>query len=268
MSTRRDPGGAPRIGTDRDDEDADALIALGEAAEIAGWDFSWLEGRATEERPPWGYARRLAARLATAEASLDLQTGGGEVLAEATAFPRLAVATESWPPNAAAATRLLHPRGVAVVEVPDDARLPFADDAFDLVTSRHPTTPPWHEIARVLRPGGTYFAQHVGPASAFDLIELFLGPQPAGRRARHPDDETAAARAAGLEVVDLRTARLRIEILDVAAVVYLLRMVVWWVPDFSVERYRDDLRRLHRRILHEGPFVAHSTRHLIEARRA
>lgn len=243
------------------------LIAEGEEADVTGWDFGWLEGRATEERPPWGYARLLGERLGEASASLDIQTGGGEVLAEAPVFPPVAVATESWPPNVARATSLLHPRGVAVVADPDEPPLPFADAAFDLVTSRHPATIWWEEIARVLRPGGTYFAQHVGPASAFELIEFFLGPQPEARRGRHPDDETAAARAAGLEIVDLRTARLRIEIFDVSAVVYLLRKVIWWVPGFEVEPYRDALRQLHERIAAEGPFIAHSTRHLIEARR-
>ena len=42
---------------------------------------------------------------------------------------------------------------------------------------------------------------------------------------------------------------------------------VWWVPDFSVERHRDTLRRLDADIRERGPFVAHSTRTLIEARR-
>lgn len=245
----------------------DSLIDAGASADVSGWDFSWLDGRATEERPVWGYARRLAERIGRASASLDVQTGGGEVLAEAGAFPATAVATESWPPNVAKATRLLHPRGVVVVADPDEPPLPFADEAFDLVTSRHPATIWWDEIARVLRPGGTYFAQHVGPASVFELIEFFLGPQPDARRDRRPDDEAAAAQAAGLEIVDLRTAELRIEIHDVAAVVYLLRKVIWWVPGFTVDRYRDRLRDLHDLIQRDGPFIAHSTRHLIEARR-
>lgn len=245
----------------------DELVEAGASADVSGWDFAWLDGRATEERPPWGYARRLSAHLSTASASLDIQTGGGEVLAEATAFPPTAVATESWAPNVAHATRLLHPRGVVVVADPDQPPLPFGDEAFDLVTSRHPATIWWEEIARVLRRGGTYFAQHVGPASAFELIEFFLGPQPDARRGRRPDDEAAAAGAAGLEIVELRTANLRIEIYDIAAVIYLLRKVIWWVPDFTVEKYRDRLRELHDLIDADGPFVAHSTRHLIEARR-
>lgn len=248
-------------------EEFEALVALGASADVSGWDFSWLDGRATEQRPPWGYARQLSDRLARATASLDIQTGGGEVLAEATAFPPTAVATESWPPNVEHATELLHPRGVVVVADPDEPPLPFADGAFDLVTSRHPATIWWSEIARVLRPGGTYFAQHVGPASAFELIEFFLGPQPQARRGRHPDDEAAEAEAAGLEVVSVDTARLRMEIFDVAAVVYLLRKVIWWVPGFTVEQYRPRLRDLHEVIERDGAFVAHSTRHLIEARR-
>ncbi|WP_018157530.1 class I SAM-dependent methyltransferase [Demetria terragena] len=248
-------------------ESFESLIDLGAGADVSGWDFSWLEGRATEQRPPWGYARHMADRLARAAASLDIHTGGGEVLAEATMFPPTAVAIESWPPNATKATRVLHPRGVVVVAGPEEPPLPFADAAFDLVTSRHPATIWWDEIARVLQPGGTYFAQHVGPASVFELIEFFLGPQPTARRGRHPDAEAAAARAAGLEIVDLQPAKLRIEIHDIAAVVYLLRKVIWWVPDFSVEEYRDRLRDLHDLIQQEGPFIAHSTRHLIEARR-
>lgn len=243
------------------------LIEAGSSADVSRWDFSWLDGRATEERPAWSYARQLADRLGRASASLDIQTGGGEVLAEAEVFPATAVATESWPPNVAKATRLLHPRGVVVVAAPDEPPLPFADEAFDLVTSRHPATIWWEEIARLLRPGGHYFAQHVGPASAFELIEFFLGPQPEARRARHPDDEAAAAEAAGLEVLDLHTAKLRIEIHDVAAVVYLLRKMIWWVPRFAVEKHRDRLRDLHDLIQQNGPFIAHSTRHLIEAQR-
>ncbi|MBA2808696.1 class I SAM-dependent methyltransferase [Streptomyces sp. KM273126] len=247
----------------------EALVAEAEAAPTEGWDFSWFEGRATEERPSWGYARSMAERIARASAALDLQTGGGEVLASAPAFAPLTVATEGWPPNVAKATALLHPRGVAVVASPEDAPLPFADEAFDLVTSRHPVSPQWAEIARVLQQGGTYFAQHVGPRSVFEVVEYFLGPQPEEQSGnRHPDRERADAEAAGLEVVDLRAERLRIEFLDIGAVVHFLRKVVWMVPGFSVDAYRPGLLALHERIEAEGPFVAHSTRHLIEARKS
>jgi len=56
--------------------------------------------------------------------------------------------------------------------------LPFAGDAFDLVTSRHPVDTWWGEIARVLAPGGAYLSQQVGPHSVRELSEFMLGPLP------------------------------------------------------------------------------------------
>ncbi len=246
----------------------DELVAEGASADVTGWDFSWLDGRATEERPPWGYARLLARRLPTVRSAVDIDTGGGEVLAEAARLPARMCVTESWPPNAARARELLGPRGVEVHVTREGMPLPFADATFDLVTARHPVRPDWTEFHRVLVSGGHYLAQHVGPASAFELIEYFLGPLPDHRLERDPLREAAAAESAGLVVTDLRTARCRMDFFDIAAVVYILRKCVWWVPDFGVGRYRDRLRALDARIRRDGVFVAHSTRHLIEARRA
>jgi SAM-dependent methyltransferase len=245
----------------------DDLVVEAAAADVTGWGFDWLDGRATEERPPWRYTRELAARMAAAESALDIDTGGGEVVAEAPTLPARMCVTEAWPPNVARARQLLLPRGVEVHDTRDRDDLPFPDESFDLVTSRHPIRPAWKEIHRVLAPGGTYFAQHVGPASAFELIEFFLGPLPEHRRGRDPAHESACAEDAGLRVTDLRTARCRMEFFDIGAVVWILRKCVWWVPDFTVGRYYDRLRQLDVRIRAEGVFVAHSGRHLIEARR-
>ena len=233
---------------------------------MSGWDFGWLAGRATEQRPSWGYQRLIGERLASVGAALDVQTGGGEVLAGIERFPPTMVATESWPPNLALATRRLHPRGVVVVADPDEPPLPFADDAFDLVTSRHPASVWWAEIARVLRPGGSYLAQHVGPRSMSELYEFFLGPQPDDElHDRDPDRECADARTAGLVVCTARLERTRVEFFDIGAVVYFLRKVIWTVPDFTVERYLDRLRDLDAHIRRDGRFIAHSARVLIEA---
>ncbi|MFE9821259.1 class I SAM-dependent methyltransferase [Streptomyces sp. NPDC005791] len=246
----------------------DTLVAEAEAASVDGWDFSWFDGRATEQRPSWGYARAMAGKLAGARAALDIQTGGGEVLASASVLPPLTVATESWPPNVARATALLHPRGAVVVADSGEPPLPFGDRAFDLVVSRHPVTTWWDEIARVLTPGGTYFSQQVGPESVFELVEYFLGPlSPEQRGARDPERARCDAEAAGLEVTDLRAERLRVEFLDIGAVVHFLRKVIWMVPGFTVAAYLPQLRSLHRQIEERGPFVAHSARFLIEARK-
>lgn len=248
----------------------DDLVAEGAASSTDGWDFSWLDGRATEERPPWGFVRILADRLGSAAAALDIQTGGGEVLAEALAnapqLPAIRAATEGWGPNAAIAMRNLRPFGVSVEHSPAEGPFPFPDASFDLVTSRHPVAVVWDEITRVLDMDGTYLAQHVGAGSNRELTEFMMGPQ-AVSVARSPDTAVLLAESAGLVVVDLRQAVLRTEFYDIGAVTYFLRKVLWTVPGFTVEAYRDRLAALHEQIEREGPFVSHATRYLIEARR-
>lgn len=250
------------------DDGFDDLITAADAVDVSGWDFSWLDGRATEERPPWGYQRLMGEKIDRSTITVDIQTGGGEVLA---GVPQRAakamVATESWPPNVKRAQENLRSKGVVVIADEDRPPLPFADDTFDLVTSRHPVTVHWDEIARVLAPGGTYFSQQVGPDSGHEIYDFFLGPQPLGQSSREPVLARRGAEQAGLEVVDLRTAELRMEFFDVGAMVYFLRKVIWFVPDFTVEKYRNRLKALHEQIQNDGPFVAYSRRILIEARK-
>ncbi len=246
----------------------DALVEEAAAAPVEGWDFGWLDGRATEERPSWGYQQGLRRRLSTATAALDIQTGGGEVLAGVGAehVPPTLVATEAWPPNLARAAANLRPLGVAVVADREEPPLPFADEAFDLVSSRHPATVHWSEIARVLTSGGTYYAQHVGGGANVELSRHFLGPFTPSER-RHHDVEAEQARAAGLEVVECRNERLTLEFFDVGAVVYFLRKVIWTVPGFSVERDRRRLQALHERIERDGVFRSTTSRTLFVVRK-
>jgi SAM-dependent methyltransferase len=247
-------------------DDFDALLDEAVAVPLAGWDFSWFAGRATEQRPTWGYARLVGARMAAVSAALDVQTGGGEVLATVPQPPALLVATESWPPNVGVAARNLAPLGAFVVAAADAPALPFADASFDLVVSRHPVRTWWDEIARVLRPGGTFLSQQIGAGTNRVLSEAMMGPLPPPE-GQHPEQIAAAAETAGLRVVDLRAESQRVEFFDVAAVAHFLRKVVWTVPGFTVPKYRAELRAVHDRIVADGMFVSYAKRVLIEARK-
>ena len=94
-----------------------------------------------------------------------------------------------------------------------------------------------------------------------------MGPLPEHRGGRDPEREIAEAESAGLVIEELRTARCRMEFHDIGAVDWILRKCVWWVPDFSVHKYRKHLVELDAQMRGGEPFVAHSTRHLIDARR-
>ena len=86
-----------------------------------------------------------------------------------------------------------------------------------------------------------------------------MGPQPVNQ-SRSPERTRAAAEAAGLEVLDLRSCALRVEFFDVGAVVHFLRKVHWTVPGFTPEGYRDRLRTLHEQITGDGVFVSTAQR--------
>ncbi len=249
----------------------DDEIAEGLAVPTAGWDFSWFAGRATEGRPSWGYVRLCGERLGQVGAALDVDTGGGEVFAEALGLaahvPGVVRATEGWAPNHGLAAAALAPFG-GVVTLADDgaAPLPFDDGRFGLVVSRHPVSFPYAEAARVLAPGGTLLVQEVGAGSNRALYEFLMGPQE-DQDARYLDRVRTQVADVGLDLVQLQDALTRVEFFDLAAVVHFLRKVLWTVPDFSVDKYRDRLRALDEHIAEHGSFVCHSRRTLVEARK-
>jgi SAM-dependent methyltransferase len=246
--------------------DFDALVTEAEQAPIDAWDFTWLDGRAVEERPSWRYFDRVAERAGSVSALLEAQAGIGAMVGNLPALPALAVATEGYPPSVAAAAPRLAARGVhLVVTSQTRAALPLREASFDLVISRHPVEPWWAEIARVLRPGGTYFAQHVGPSSLRTLSERLMGPWPtASTHARDPQAERRAAEDAGLEVRTMQLERPRTAFHDIGAVVYFLRLVPWIVPGFTVEGHRTALRELHADIERDGSFETTASRTLVE----
>ncbi|HEY1740188.1 MAG TPA: SAM-dependent methyltransferase [Acidimicrobiia bacterium] len=243
----------------------DDLVREAEAAPIDGWDFGWLDGRAYEARPSWHYFDLVAERAREVPSLLDLEVGSGGMIAALPAVPPLTVGTEGYAPNVGGASRNLRRRGAHLVW-PDTRHqgLPFRADTFALVTSRHPVTTWWSEIARVLAPGGTYVSQQVGPYSVRALSEYLMGPLPVGSE-RTPEAAQDEAQRAGLHVTTIRSERPTTEFYDIGAVVYYLRLVVWIVPDFSVDRYREQLRRLHDQIERDGAFATTASRFLIEA---
>jgi SAM-dependent methyltransferase len=248
--------------------DFDELVREAELAPTEGWDFSWLDGRAIEERPSWHYFDRVAERAATVATLLEMEAGVGSMIGSLPMLPSLAVATEGFPLSVAVAAPRLRAQGIHLI-VTSQARagLPFAAESFELVISRHPIEPWWAEIARVLEPGGSYFAQHVGPHSLRSLSEFLMGPLPEASK-RHPDVERRAAEDAGLVVQMLEVEGPRTLFFDVGAVVYFLRVVPWIVPGFRVARFLEPLRKLHRKIQQDGAVETTASRMLVEATRS
>jgi hypothetical protein len=118
----------------------------------------------------------------------------------------------------------------------------------------------------VLRPGATFFSQQIVHGTNRDLYEFMMGPQwvdPVSAE-QHARDGAATA---GLDLLQWRQESPVLEFFDIATVIVFLRKVIWTVPDFSVEKYRDRLVAMHELIQREGKFVSRGQRGLVEARK-
>lgn len=240
-----------------------------EAVPFTGWNFSHLDGRAIEDDPPWSYLDAARDALRGAASALDLGTGGGEQLAKLRdAFPASMVATEAYAPNVEVARARLAPLGVTVVSYEADeyhAPLPFGDASFDVVLDRHEAYEAG-EVARVLRPGGTFVTQQVDSRSMDDLLSAFgtrwLGPEVTLQ------EHSRRLRVAGLALEVGREWFGRMVFRDVGAIVYYLKAVPWLVRDFSVDTYAGELLDLHARLRSDGALAFREGRFLIRARRS
>jgi SAM-dependent methyltransferase len=257
---------------------ADRLIDEAAAAAFRGWDFTYLRDRSTDPKPPWSYPAFATEALASSTSALDIDTGGGEALAALAPFTGAVVATEGYAPNIPVAGTTLEAVGVPIVGVesaPDNvdqegtapantgSHLPFRDGTFDLVLNRHSSYWP-SEVARVLRPGGTYLTQQRGDGDD-DLLRTFGRPIPTG-----PDFDLEFAVAqledAGFDIAHAEASNATVRFFDVGALVYYLRAIPWIVPDFDIDADRAALHRIHDVIEAEGSFGVGSYRFLIEAR--
>jgi SAM-dependent methyltransferase len=241
------------------------LVSEALSAPFTGWDFSWLRDRTSGEQLSWDYSDLAKAALANATAVLDIDTGGGELLAGLAPLPAHTVATEAWEPNLPVARERLEPLGVEVRAGRGEA-LAAEDGEFDLVLNRHGSFDV-AELWRVLTPGGAFLTQQPGSRNDQEFYAA-LGTQPPVDPESHTlDTVTGALRRQGFVVEDAREEMPAYRYHDVGAVIFQLLAVSWTVPGFDVERYDAELRRLDARIRTEGPFVTHNHRFLVRARK-
>ena len=233
---------------------------------FVGWDFSYLDGRMTQDSHPWSYVERATSLIQSAEAVLDLDTGGGERLLDLQShWPPQVVATEAYPPNVFEAHRQLAPAGGAVVwaESNEINNLPFTAESFDLILNRHGAFKP-DELARILRPGGTFLTKQVHGLWAHDLMSLF-GAAPQWPDAT-PERYVPMLEQAGLTMIEVADWRGKLRFTDVGAIVYYLKAVPWLVPEFSVATHQDVLFDLQSRLDSGEELNFFAGTYLIEAR--
>jgi SAM-dependent methyltransferase len=147
---------------------------------------------------------------------------------------------------------------------PQKGELPFRDHSFGLVIDRHESYVP-REVRRVLRGGGLFITQQVGPGNNAEIHKLFRTP------ARKPRWDVVVAQAElekeGLDVEEHGAWSGVSRFLDVGALVYFLKAIPWEVPFFTPEKFEPELRQVHQRISDRGSFEVTTSRfHVVAAR--
>jgi SAM-dependent methyltransferase len=234
---------------------------------FCGWDFSYLDDKWKEERPPWSYVDRVRSLLPGASSLLDLGTGGGEKLLKLRALwpPRVAV-TEGYAPNLSLVRERLEPLGVQVVqsETPLYDTLPFEDNSFDLVIDRHSGFN-IVEVERTLAPGGTFLTQQVEGTNMADLSAAFDCQQPWTHFTLDYMLDQIRETHLVVEVAQGWSGKTRIR--SVGALVYFLKAVPWIVEGFSVDTHLPYLLKLQQRLEREGTLEFTTKSMLVQARK-
>lgn len=248
-------------------EDFERYLAAADAP-FSGWDFSWLERsqRMSESPLPWSYASVIFPYLWRAEAMADLGTGGGEFLTCLSPLPPHTYATEGYAPNVAIARERLAPLGVEVFATDESEALPFASASLDLIIDRHESYCE-DEVYRALKPGGHFITQQVGGQSGREFNDWLGAPFDVPFASWSLETAAQGLLNASFSILDRRKAVAPTRFYDIGALVYYLKAIPWQLPDFTIERYRPALLRLHERIQSDGYLEAQSDRFLIIARK-
>jgi len=216
------------------------------ARAFSGWSFDDLRVMPVEPSPhadgrmtPWDYVALARERAARSRRVVDLGTGGGEVYMRiAAGIDAEFVASEEWHVNAPVARDRLRPLGIDVVHASSE-RTPWRAEAFDLILSRHEAIEP-EEIARILRPGGTFLTQQVATEQWKELAPFFPD------RTVFPDHFVEYRR--GFERAGLRvTAQYhawQAAYATVGEIAFMLLIAPWEVPGFDPARDIDRLMAL------------------------
>jgi len=237
--------------------------------EITGWDFSALarNGRMKETPLPWDYAAIVKEYIPRAKTMLDMGTGGGEFLRTLIPLPIHTYATENYRPNIKIAEENLKPLGVQVVSGFKDEQLPFDDNFFDLVINRHEFYSP-RETRRILKPGGYFITQQVKGNCDNEILELLNF----NTKTEFSDWSLGAAinelEKNNFTIILQNESTGYTAFSDIDALVSYIKVINWLVPEFTREKYKENLLIAEDTIRSEGSFKSTFDRFIVIARKA
>jgi Methyltransferase domain len=234
---------------------------------FSGWDFSYITEtcRMNSGLLSWSYGSVVFPLIQKATATLDMGTGGGELLSKFKPFPKRICATEAYVPNVPIAKRCLEPLGVEVYQIGEDDLRPFKDNQFDLIINKHESYFP-QEVRRVITGDGIFVTQQVGGTDYVDINNALGAPvndEFSHWKLAYAEKEL---RDNGFEVFETKEEFPVQRFYDIGALLYYLKAIPWQVPNFKSENYIAELYQIHAMIQSKGYFDVQQHRFILKAR--
>ncbi|MFX0095550.1 MAG: class I SAM-dependent methyltransferase, partial [Candidatus Hodarchaeota archaeon] len=223
------------------------------------WDFSYVNnyGGNPDEPLPWSYRLSIGNHLAKSDYLLDMGTGGGEFLSFLRPLPKHTYATEAYKPNVGIAKKTLEPLGVKVVEIEEGIQeqspLPFENNFFDLVINRHEYYEA-KEVYRILKPRGHFITQQVGHKNNENLRIIFGTIDPGEDFVWELDTAVNHLKKANFGILVAQEYSGYSRFYDIRALVYLLKVLPWEFPGFTIEKYENQLFNIYIKLVDNGYF--------------
>lgn len=238
-----------------------------ESHSFIGWDFSYLNGRWTNEELPWNYRKIINEYLKDEDEILDMGTGGGEFLLSLHHQYNKTSVTESYEPNIKICESILSPLGIKVYPIKDDdILLNVPNNTFDVVLNRHESFNS-NEVKRVLKKGGLFITQQVGAYNNKDLA-TFFDPN---HEDQFPDCTLEKKKNelidAGFEILYENEYFPKIKFLDLGAIAYFAKIIKWEFMNFSVINSIDKFEILEKELHEKGYVQSTEHRFIIVARK-
>ncbi|NHJ31919.1 MAG: class I SAM-dependent methyltransferase [Asgard group archaeon] len=232
---------------------------------FSGWDFSHVRSRIVTEPLTWSYHSEILPYLRTVNTMLDMGTGGGEFLSSLQPLPKETFATEAYEPNVPIAKKALEPLGVKVVQIKEDGKLPFENEQFELIINRHEYYSPI-ELHRILKQDGLFITQQVGWNDCLELNKrLGYSVEEIEYLGFDLDKVVQELEDANFTIIKKSEALPITRCFDIGAIVYYLKAIPWQIPEFTVEKYKENLWEMHQEISKDGFIDLTSHRMLIVA---
>ena len=219
---------------------------------FGGWELMHLDGRWESEPLPWDYREEVLMRLKDTDMLLDMDTGDGGFLLSLRHPYELTCAAESDERDYESCVEQLAPLGIrtAFCNV-DEEELPFEDDMFDMVLSRHGGYM-IEELFRVLKPGGLFITEQIGQRDNRALSRRLLPEYEPPFPGHCLKNAAEAFRGYGFNILYGQEYFPKLRFNDVGALAYFAHIVGWEFPGFSVDRCRRELLALNEEVQEMG----------------